>query len=195
MATIRLNPVPGHPPGAWLALGRFAPTLLSLALLYGGSASAQAPVAVEVSYAYDANGRLVSATHAWPDAEPYAIVYGYDAAGNITRVVTGGPEILSADTPEDLPKSFALGAGYPNPFNPSITIPVDVPRSAPVRIEIFDVLGRLMTVLVDRVLEPGRQSVRWDGVGAGGVPVSGGLYFVRMRTPGFRALRGIVLLK
>lgn len=78
------------------------------------------------------------------------------------------------------PSVFALHPNYPNPFNPSTTISFDVPRSAFVRIKIFDALGREVYTLIEKSLSPGRYHIRWNGKDYHGRVVASGVYFCRM---------------
>jgi hypothetical protein len=77
---------------------------------------------------------------------------------------------------EMTPTTFALGAAYPNPFNPQTTIPFRVPEAGRVHIEVFDVTGRRVARLVDGAYEAGAYDVVFE---AGGRP--SGLYLVRAR--------------
>jgi hypothetical protein len=85
---------------------------------------------------------------------------------------------------------------YPNPFNPSTTISFDVPKSAHVNIVIYDVLGRVVTTLVDEVKPANRYHVVWNASN-----VSTGVYFYRMTaksTDGsgdFTSVKKLLLMK
>ena len=83
-----------------------------------------------------------------------------------------------------VPTAFALAGNHPNPFNPMTTIRYDVPRSGRVKIDVFDVRGRKVTTLVDRVVPAGRHSVVWDGRDQGGATVPSGVYFSRLTADG-----------
>ena len=74
------------------------------------------------------------------------------------------------------PADFALGRNYPNPFNPSTTLTFTLGSPTPVTVEVFDVLGRRVAVLLDgTLLEAGEHRITFD---AAGLPA--GVYFARM---------------
>ena len=75
---------------------------------------------------------------------------------------------------DGLPEGVMLGSGHPNPFNPLTTMPYYLGRRAHVRIDVHDVLGRRVAVLVDRPHEAGEYSAQFD---AG--PLPSGVYLVR----------------
>ena len=56
-----------------------------------------------------------------------------------------------------------------------------LPRADRVRVDIFDVRGRLMRNLVDREYEPGEWEARWDGSDDSGRSLPPGVYFTRVR--------------
>ncbi len=63
----------------------------------------------------------------------------------------------------ELPEHFVLHGNYPNPFNPHTTILVDLPMSATVTVEVFDVLGRAVLRSVPEELEAGSlRAIRMD---------------------------------
>ncbi|MEW6510857.1 MAG: FlgD immunoglobulin-like domain containing protein [Bacteroidota bacterium] len=111
-------------------------------------------------------------------------------------VVIGTPAAVRERLDAVLPKEFALGYNFPNPFNPSTTLPVSVPRLAQVSLIIYNVLGEEVATLYDGALEGGRYWFTWDGRGTHGAPVATGMYLVRLRTdagPSFT--RKMLLLK
>ena len=75
----------------------------------------------------------------------------------------------------NIPSSFALGANFPNPFNGTTIFPFNLPERSHIRLEAFDVLGRLAGVITDQVLERGPHNIPWLAEKATGV------YFVRLR--------------
>ncbi|MBO6586606.1 MAG: T9SS type A sorting domain-containing protein [Gracilimonas sp.] len=79
--------------------------------------------------------------------------------------------LTSAETASgnDLPDSFRLKQNYPNPFNPTTTIAFDVAKTGVVKLEVFDVLGRKVTELVNGRKAAGSYSVSFnaDNLGSG----------------------------
>lgn len=79
-----------------------------------------------------------------------------------------------------LPSSFELFQNYPNPFNPTTNIRFNLPGSGHVRLDIYNILGRRITTLVDEVLTAGHKLVTWDGRDNQGDDVASGIYFYRI---------------
>jgi len=90
----------------------------------------------------------------------------------------------------NLPTSFLLHNAYPNPFNPSTKIGVDVPEQAQVTIQVFDALGRFVAELANREFSAGKHQVTWSALGQ-----PSGLYFIRMETENYLASQYVTLLK
>jgi hypothetical protein len=106
--------------------------------------------------------------------------------------------IVSDITDEEDHKSalpFALAQNHPNPFNPTTTIQFDIPNTGPVCLEVYDILGRRVTTLVDETLAAGRHSVQFDGNNEYGIPLGSGVYFYRLQAGTFTELKKMVLLK
>ena len=104
-------------------------------------------------------------------------------------VLTVHPE-PTAIGPHDGSRKFALKQNYPNPFNPTTTISFTLPEGARARLNIYDVQGRIVVTLVDRVLGPGDHTVQWDARG-----VASGVYFCTLESADFRETQKMVLLK
>lgn len=60
------------------------------------------------------------------------------------------------------PTEFGLGSSYPNPFNPTTTIPFSLPERAKVQIAVYDVMGRRVAFLADGTYETGTHQVTFD---------------------------------
>jgi hypothetical protein len=93
---------------------------------------------------------------------------------------------------------FMLHESFPNPFNPSTELRYDLPVRAHVTLSIYDMLGQLVSTLVDEWQESGRQRYVFDARG-----LASGMYLCRMEaaaavTDGgeqFTAVRKLVLLR
>lgn len=85
-----------------------------------------------------------------------------------------------------VPNKFELAQNYPNPFNAGTVIPFTIAgnRQRQVRLEIFDVLGRQVRVLLDEPMVAGHGEINWDGTDKHGTPVASGVYFYRLSVAG-----------
>ncbi|MBD3178370.1 MAG: T9SS type A sorting domain-containing protein [Candidatus Latescibacteria bacterium] len=96
------------------------------------------------------------------------------------RLYPGVPGTI-AGMREYLPSvSASFMPAYPNPFNPSVTIPFETARSQRARITIFDPAGRLVRVLADRHFSAGAHQLYWKGRGSSGERLGSGVYFARL---------------
>ena len=103
-------------------------------------------------------------------------------------------QAFSTDKGTALPTSFSLGQNYPNPFNPSTIIPYQIPASAHVRLEVFNLLGQRLATLVDEVRPAGAHTAQWDGTDAVGRAVGAGVYIYRLSGGGVMVSRRMVLV-
>ncbi len=110
---------------------------------------------------------------------------------NLPTVLTG-----VNGTPGNVPKEFSLSQNYPNPFNPSTTIRYDIPKTSQVSITIYDVLGRVVTTLVNGVQSPSSYVVQWNAQ-----RYSSGVYFCRIEahaqdgSSSFNSVKKLVFMK
>lgn len=94
-----------------------------------------------------------------------------------------------------LPTVFELSQNNPNPFNPSTTINFALPKSANVKIEVFNILGQKVNTLVDEFLSAGRKRVEWNGTDNAGRAVASGVYLYKMTAGDFTATKKMMLMK
>lgn len=86
----------------------------------------------------------------------------------------------SAESPDEpLPDTFVLNPSYPNPFCSGTTISFEISEPGPVRITVYDVLGRQVQTLLDQSMAAGRHEILFDGQG-----LAGGVYFYRVEHGG-----------
>ncbi len=103
--------------------------------------------------------------------------------------------ILGIEDGIGIPKEFALHRNYPNPFNPVTTIRYDLPEQAMVTIVIYDMLGRQINTLVNKVETAGYKSVVWNGMNQFGQPVGTGVYLYQINAGKFSRTNKMVLMK
>jgi len=87
-----------------------------------------------------------------------------------------------------MPEVFALVPNIPNPFNPATVIGFALPEAGRVRLEVFDVLGRRVAVLVDEHRGPGRYTVTWEAASA-----PSGIYLYRLQAGNYAGVKTMVL--
>jgi hypothetical protein len=104
-----------------------------------------------------------------------------------------------------VPAGYVLSQNYPNPFNPTTMLTFSAEHESRVRVAVYDVLGREVSVLADADYPPGIYQVTWDGRNVSGSSMPSGAYYVRMiATPAvqesgsqgsFSEIRKMLLLK
>lgn len=111
----------------------------------------------------------------------WGIINTYAAAQSLLTGVNGLNET---------PKDYFILQNYPNPFNPSTKIRFAVPEKSKVKLALYDVLGREISVILDEEINPGIKEIELDGSN-----LSSGIYLVRMITNSYQETIKISLLK
>jgi hypothetical protein len=93
------------------------------------------------------------------------------------------------------PLPLTLRQNFPNPFNPSTTIRYYVPGKCRVRLEVYDVSGRLVARLVDRDQPAGHYGIEWNGHDNLGKQAASGIYFCRLQAGKNVRSRKMVLIR
>jgi hypothetical protein len=125
-----------------------------------------------VTYYWRVNATNAGGTGAWSTMR------------NFTTIAT------SVDASDIAPTEFALLQNYPNPFNPSTIIRYELPRTAYVKISVYDMLGREVARLADAIQPAARYNIEWRPTG-----LCGGFYFCRIQASEFSAVRKMIFLK
>ncbi|MBI3786969.1 MAG: DUF362 domain-containing protein [Ignavibacteriales bacterium] len=89
-----------------------------------------------------------------------------------------------------IPDAFVLSQNYPNPFNPSTSIEFTIPKNGNVRIEVFDITGQIVDVLVDNYMSAGGHLAVWRTGNR-----ASGTYFYRMLYAGFSTTKKMLLMR
>jgi hypothetical protein len=114
-----------------------------------------------------------------------------------TNELPPSPPDGSTATELAIPKEYALGQAYPNPFNPATTIKYELPKDSKVSLKVYNLLGQVVAVLVDEVQSASYKSIEWNAGAA-----SSGIYFYKLEAtsiaePGksFVQVKKMLLLK
>lgn len=98
-------------------------------------------------------------------------------------------------SPGDRPTQFSLEQNYPNPFNPSTWIRYNLQKRSQVTLGIYNILGQLVTTLVNAPQAAGMHSVEWNGRDKSGNSVGSGIYLYRIQAGNFTQTRKMLLMK
>jgi hypothetical protein len=123
-------------------------------------------------------------------------VYDFTPAVNHSAfaVVVGKEEFVKQELISIIPKEWHLGNNFPNPFNPTTTIPVEAPSSARVTLKVHNTLGEEVKTIYRGALKTGRRLFKWEGRNNKGKLLPSGVYFYRLSTAKGQALTGKMIL-
>ena len=109
----------------------------------------------------------------------------WSAAWSFTTAV-----FTSVDPDDELPAEISLRQNYPNPFNPTTQINYELPESADVRLEVYNIQGQQVTTLVDAAQNAGWHSVNFDAAN-----LASGVYLYRLTAGSTVISRKMTLVK
>ena len=140
-------------------------------------------------------GEAVGRWHGIPLNEGRLQVLELTPGGGV-RVVSSEPlEAGKRVALQEEPAAFGLAPGYPNPFNSATRIVYRLTRPGAVRLEVYNILGQPVRVLVDEYREAGRHRAEWDARDQGGAEVGAGVYLIRLLAPEGVETRRLLYLK
>tara|TARA_Y100000768_G_scaffold363076_1_gene322399 strand:- start:148 stop:672 length:525 start_codon:yes stop_codon:yes gene_type:complete len=138
-----------------------------------------------------------------------AFVAEYKTEGNTTRlmvVVPNSEEIFTASGEYDVeevivansntllsvvePSSFELGAAYPNPFNPSTSLSINMPENGYVSVKAYNLVGQVVSVITEGNMDAGSHTMTWDASS-----LSSGVYLITAEYAGSVATQKVMLMK
>jgi len=97
---------------------------------------------------------------------------------------------LKVASDSNIPEEYYLSGGYPNPFNSTTRLSYGLPVSGNLRVNVYDLAGRLVTTLIDGEHSAGRFEVIWDSKTA-----SAGTYLIRLQSDSFNSVSKVTLVK
>ena len=128
-------------------------------------------------------------------------VYYRVKAENTSNLISAPSDVLTVNSSgfykqggeldeQEVPKHFSLLQNYPNPFNPVSTIHYTIPKVAHVSLKVFDLLGREVTALVNKIQMPGNYAEEFNATN-----LPSGVYLYRLQAGDFISMRKMVLQK
>ena len=148
------------------------------------------------------NGGLnwISKSNHFPDLMTYIFFVnpntGYVGSKNgfIYKTTTGG-NVFVGNISNEIPKEYKLFQNFPNPFNPTTKIRFAIREEGKgkrekTKLDIFDILGKEITTLVNETLQPGMYEVTFDGKN-----LPSGIYFYELTAGDFVSVRKMLLIK
>ena len=90
----------------------------------------------------------------------------------------------------DISSEFSLSHAYPNPFNPSTTVSLTVPTASHVSVKVYNLMGQVVGVLSEGLLEPNVYSFTWN---AG--EMSSGVYIIKAESSEGFDVQKVLLVK
>lgn len=151
-------------------------------------------VTIEESFQPGSGYSLQPKRYSWLDdkASGFALQYRLKQVDNDGLVSYYGPIMLNPNSVREIKdvKSYELSQNYPNPFNPRTKIEFSLPSSGYVKLEVFDVLGQRVELLVDAMMSSGKHSVDFDAS-----KLTSGVYYYKLTTSDFVAVKNMILTK
>ena len=120
----------------------------------------------------------------------------YEGKGTAAAAITVASSVsLPSSEQEGIPQSYSLDQNYPNPFNPSTSISYALAQPSQVELKIFNLKGGLVKTLFDGRQSAGNHSIQWNGANNLGEEVATGIYFYKLTTDKFVAVKKMILSK
>jgi len=167
--------------------------------------------------AWEENEKVVDSYQLVPSNSVYAVTF--DVPATAVPGYTYGRFVLSAETMEPhlngipwgevedhqiqvlassdvklqsgLPTEYALSQNHPNPFNPLTEITYSILRTGQVTLIVYDVRGKIIEILMNKIQSPGNYQYRLNAEDYGS-----GIYFYKLQAAGeFQAIKKMILLK
>jgi hypothetical protein len=121
--------------------------------------------------------------------------YDYPDMDNYTYEVYSTGVATSQNSEPIHNLTFKLEQNYPNPFNPTTTIQFNLNKASNVKVDIFNVEGKLINQIVNNYKKAGTHKISWDGTNSKGEKVSSGTYFYRITNNNNVQTKKMILIK
>ncbi|MCH7965584.1 MAG: T9SS type A sorting domain-containing protein [Bacteroidetes bacterium] len=119
---------------------------------------------------------------------------GFDVtynSNNVSITITSPVDVKDEDL---IPTDYVLYQNYPNPFNPTTKIKYGIPNSGLIILQVYNLLGEVVTTLVNEQQPAGNYEVSFDATSAAG-GLSSGIYLYKIQAGEFIETKKMVLLR
>ena len=89
-----------------------------------------------------------------------------------------------------LPTHYSLSQNYPNPFNPTTKIKFALPEAGQTTVRVYNILGQLVSTLIDKKMKAGRYTITWDAH-----QMASGMYLYRIKSGNYVRVKKMILMK
>ena len=89
-----------------------------------------------------------------------------------------------------VPTAFSVSNAYPNPFNPTTSLNINLDTDSHVSVKVFNVMGQLVDVVTEGQMAVGSHSISWDAS-----TVASGVYFINTEVGSSLSSQKVMLLK
>ncbi len=155
---------------------------------FGGTEAKEgtSPITVTTIDTFTVSGLVVGKTYRFA-VSAFDLSTNESLKSNVVSLVLTG--ILKSNNAK-VPKLFSLFQNYPNPFNPVTNIRYDLPVRSFVKLEVYNILGEKVAVLISSEQSAGTYELGFDGS-----KLSSGIYFYRLTTGTFTSMMKMILMK
>ncbi len=150
---------------------------------YGSSSAGWYP---EIVYGDEGDGEFIAE---FDKSNVNQIISNINLSPYETKILNYAPLLTSNEVNTNI-ESYTLSQNYPNPFNPTSTISFYLPQASEVKLQVFDITGRLVSTLVNEKRIAGSHSIQFEGSN-----LSSGVYFYRLEAGDFVSTRKMTLIK
>jgi hypothetical protein len=129
----------------------------------------------------------------WQDTSIYTVAFVQNDLGMKEVLNCASARSIStnlAGLSSEIPNEFELKQNYPNPFNPLTIIGFSIPKNGSVKLAVFDMLGKEVTILVNQILNSGTYEFRFNAE-----ILSSGIYYYSLITDETTISRAMILIK
>tara|TARA_B110000196_G_C20950669_1_gene569117 strand:- start:83 stop:796 length:714 start_codon:yes stop_codon:yes gene_type:complete len=127
-------------------------------------------------------------TCGWPDDHWLNETISFDLVLRVSGIFDTSSLHINDDS--NIVYGYSLDKPYPNPFNPNTTISFAIPIYDFVSIKVYDVMGRLVSTLVEENFNSGTHTLIWNGAS-----YSSGEYFIKMESSNYNKTQIVTLIK